>query len=281
MVHVLKKQVKIFMMFMAIVAISPFVLAKLGFWGTSFAGNDKMPKFKPPMAPIQYQGMPTSFSEAISRASPAIVSINSTKQISVEMNPLLRDPFFRQFFGGDLRENPGQLPQETQYGIGSGVIVTQDGYVLTNNHVIAGADEIKVTLSDGRSTTAKIIGTDADTDLAILKIDLDNLPVISLGSSDHVKVGDVVFAIGNPFNVGVTVTQGIVSATHRSQMGINAFENFIQTDAAINPGNSGGALIDTNGNLIGINNAIYTRTGGYQGIGFAIPTDMAKDIVTQ
>lgn len=277
MVEIVKKQIKIFSIAIALIAISPFILAKLGFWESSFAESNK-PKFKPAASAIEYKGAPVSYSEAISRASPAVVSIHSTKQLPQEMHPIFRDPFFRQFFG-DMRG--GQMPQDMQSGIGSGVIVSEDGYILTNNHVVAGADEIKITLSDGRNSTAKVIGSDLDTDLAILKVELDKLPSIGLGQSDNIRVGDVVFAIGNPFNVGVTVTQGIISATQRSELGINTFENFIQTDAAINPGNSGGALIDANGNLIGINNAIYTRTGGYQGIGFAIPIDMAKDIMWQ
>lgn len=278
MIDSLKKQLKIFTIAFAIIALSPFILAKAGFWETGFAASSK-PKFKPAAEPIQYQGAPVTYSEAISRASPSVVSIHSTKQLPQEMHPIFRDPFFRQFFG-DLSRG-GQMPQDMQSGIGSGVIVSEDGYILTNNHVVAGADEIKITLADGRNSTAKVIGSDLDTDLAILKVDMKKLPAVGLGSSEQVKVGDVVFAIGNPFNVGVTVTQGIVSATQRKELGINTFENFIQTDAAINPGNSGGALIDAHGNLIGINNAIYTRTGGYQGIGFAIPIDMAKDIMWQ
>lgn len=279
MMALIKKQIKTFAVFFTLVAVSPFILAKLGFWENSFAAASAGPQFKAAYAPIQYQGAPLSYAEAISRASPGVVSIHSTKQIPQEMHPIFKDPFFRQFFG-DMRGG-GQMPQELQSGIGSGVIVTADGYILTNNHVIAGADEIKISLADGRTGIAKVVGADLDTDLAILKVDLENLPVVALGRSENVRVGDVVFAIGNPFNVGVTVTQGIVSATHRTELGINTFENFIQTDAAINPGNSGGALIDAHGNLIGINNAIYTRTGGYQGIGFAIPVEMAQDIMGQ
>lgn len=280
MVNALKKQIKIFALFFAMIAVSPFILAKLGFWENSFANAQKQPVFKEALTPVQYQGTTVSYAEAIARAAPAVVSIQSSKQVPQEMHPLMRDPFFRQFFG-DPRSGSGQNPQEMQAGIGSGVIITQDGYILTNNHVIAGADEIKVSLADGRQSMATIVGADLETDLAILKVDLDKLPAAALGDTDNLRVGDIVFAIGNPFNVGVTVTQGIVSAMHRSQLGINTFENFIQTDAAINPGNSGGALIDINGNLIGINNAIYTRTGGYQGIGFAIPVDMVKDIMAQ
>ncbi len=267
------KQIKIFIVFFAIATISPIILAKIGFWGASHA----MPKFQKANEPIKYETPPGSFAEAIARATPAVVSIHSTKQIPTDQNALARDPVFRYFFG-DLRN---QLPPEVQSGIGSGVIVTKDGYILTNNHVINDANDITVKLPDGRSTKAKVIGSDPETDLAILKITLPDLSVIAMGNSDALRVGDLVFAIGNPFGVGQTVTHGIVSATHRTDLGISTFENFIQTDAAINPGNSGGALIDANGNLIGINNAIYTRNGGFQGIGFAIPISLAKDVMSE
>ena len=207
-----------------------------------------------------------SFSAAAKKAAPAVVSINTSK--AAEKNPNSNDPWFRFFFG-DQDNQP-------QAGLGSGVIVSASGYILTNNHVVEGADEIEVILNDSRRARAKVIGTDPDTDLAILKIELDRLPVIVLGSSDALQVGDQVLAIGNPFGVGQTVTSGIVSALGRNQLGINTFENFIQTDAAINPGNSGGALIDVNGNLLGINTAIYSRSGGSMGIGFAIPVSTAK-----
>ncbi|MGE3318920.1 MAG: trypsin-like peptidase domain-containing protein [Candidatus Berkiella sp.] len=270
------KQAKLLATFFVVAIISPVFLAKLGFWDASHAAT---PQFEKANEPISYPPQPTSYSEAISRAAPAVVSIHSTKALPKEANsPLTRDPFFRYFFG-DMRNM--QIPQEMQSGIGSGVIVTKDGYILTNNHVINDADEITVKLTDGRSAKAKVIGSDPETDLAILKIDQGNLATIAIGNSEALKVGDVVFAIGNPFGVGQTVTQGIVSATHRTDLGISTFENFIQTDAAINPGNSGGALIDASGNLIGINNAIYTRTGGYQGIGFAIPISIAKDVMSE
>jgi serine protease DegQ len=208
---------------------------------------------------------PGSFSAAARKAAPAVVSINTSKAVR---HPRSNDPWFQFFFG-----DPG--PQ-SQMGLGSGVIVSPDGYILTNNHVVEGADEIEVTLTDSRRARARIIGTDPDTDLAILKVELDKLPVIVLGQSDQISVGDHVLAIGNPFGVGQTVTSGIVSALGRSQLGINTFENFIQTDAAINPGNSGGALVDVNGNLLGINTAIYSRSGGSMGIGFAIPVSTAR-----
>jgi serine protease DegQ len=210
-----------------------------------------------------------SYSPAARKASPAVVSINTSK--AAEKNPHSGDPWFRFFFG-----NQGDQPQA---GLGSGVIVSASGYILTNNHVIEGADEIEVILNDSRRARAKVIGTDPDSDLAILKIELDKLPVIVMGNSDALAVGDHVLAIGNPFGVGQTVTGGIVSALGRNQLGINTFENFIQTDAAINPGNSGGALVDVNGNLMGINTAIYSRSGGSMGIGFAIPVSTAKMVL--
>ena len=211
---------------------------------------------------------PGSFSGAARKAAPAVVSINTSKAVR---HPRSNDPWF-QFFFGD------QGPQE-QTGLGSGVIISPDGYILTNNHVVEGADDIEVTLTDSRQVRASVIGTDPETDLAILKIALDKLPVIVLGDSDQLAVGDQVLAIGNPFGVGQTVTSGIVSALGRSQLGINTFENFIQTDAAINPGNSGGALVDASGNLLGINTAIYSRSGGSLGIGFAIPVTTVKSVM--
>ena len=210
-----------------------------------------------------------SFRVAAQKASAAVVSISTSK--TAAKNPHSSDPWFK-FFYGDRSEQP-------QGGLGSGVIVSPSGYILTNNHVVEGADEIEVMLNDTRRAKAKVIGTDPDSDLAILKIELDKLPVIVLGSSDALQVGDQVLAIGNPFGVGQTVTGGIVSALGRNQLGINTFENFIQTDAAINPGNSGGALVDAQGNLLGINTAIYSRSGGSMGIGFAIPVTTAKQVM--
>ncbi len=276
MTKVLMRNLKLLAVIFFVVAIAPFIIMKLGFWNETFAKSSS-PNYTeayPPGANLQM----VSYATAVERAAPAVVSIHPTKIISQEMNPILRDPFFRQFFG-----EPGNqgMPQEIQPSLGSGVIISKEGYILTNNHVIAGADEIKVKLVDGRSAQAKLIGTDPESDIAILKIELENLPVIAMGHSESLKIGDVVLAIGNPFGVGQTVTQGIVSATQRTGVGINTFENFIQTDAAINPGNSGGALIDAYGNLIGINNAIITRSGGYQGIGFAIPVSLAKDVMSQ
>ena len=207
-----------------------------------------------------------SFRLAAQKSSLAVVSINTSK--NARKSPNNSDPWFRFFFGDQLNQ--------PQVGLGSGVIVSTDGYILTNNHVVESADEIEVILNDSRRARAKVIGTDPDSDLAVLKIELDRLPIIVLGNSDNLQVGDQVLAIGNPFGVGQTVTSGIVSALGRNQLGINTFENFIQTDAAINPGNSGGALVDINGNLLGINTAIYSRSGGSMGIGFAIPVSTAK-----
>jgi serine protease DegQ len=215
-------------------------------------------------------GPGVGFASAAKLASAAVVSINTSK--AAARNPNADDPWFKFFFGD-------QGPGESQGGLGSGVIISAAGYILTNNHVVEGADEIEVILNDTRKTKGKVIGTDPDTDLAILKIDLDKLPVIVLGDSDSLQVGDPVLAIGNPFGVGQTVTGGIVSALGRNQLGINTFENFIQTDAAINPGNSGGALVDVNGHLMGINTAIYSRSGGSMGIGFAIPVSTAKQVL--
>jgi len=215
--------------------------------------------------------LPGSLSPAAKVASPAVVSIATTQAKAPKQN-FQNDPWFRFFYG----EREDETPQQ---GLGSGVIVSPEGYILTNNHVIEGAQEIQVTLSDSRRVIAKVIGTDPDTDLAILRITLDRLPVITLGNSDNAQVGDRVLAIGNPFGVGQTVTSGIVSALGRNQLGINTFENFIQTDAAINPGNSGGALVDVNGHLIGINTAIYSRSGGNMGIGFAIPVSTARQVL--
>ena len=214
--------------------------------------------------------MPGSMSPAAKSAAPAVVSIATT--LARRSHPLANDPWFRFFYGDREDDSP-------QMGLGSGVIVSPEGYILTNNHVVEGAQEIEVTLSDSRRTTAKVIGTDPDTDLAVLRITLDRLPVIAMGNSDTVQVGDKVLAIGNPFGVGQTVTGGIISALGRNQLGINTFENFIQTDAAINPGNSGGALVDVNGSLLGINTAIYSRSGGNMGIGFAIPVNTARQVL--
>ena len=226
------------------------------------------------------------FADAAKKAMPAVVNIFTAKEVKTPRHPFLDDPLFRHFFGRELEgkddgKGKGGGNTRRSSSLGSGVIVGPEGYVLTNFHVIESADEIEVLLSDGRRAAAKIVGGDPDTDLAVIRIDLANLPSIVFGRPEAARVGDVVLAIGNPFGVGQTVTMGIVSALGRSQLGINTFENFIQTDAAINPGNSGGALVDAQGNLIGINTAIYSRSGGSLGIGFAIPANMAKTIMEQ
>ncbi|MBD3610055.1 MAG: trypsin-like peptidase domain-containing protein [Gammaproteobacteria bacterium] len=216
-----------------------------------------------------------SFAYAVESAAPAVVNIHTSKLVSRQQDQFFDDSLLRRFFG----EQPEQRKQENS--LGSGVIFSEEGYILTNNHVIQGADEILVALRDGRITRASIVGTDPETDLAVLQIKLENMPVIKLGDSELLRVGDVVLAIGNPFGVGQTVTMGIVSAKGRNALGINTFENFIQTDAAINPGNSGGALVNSNGELMGINTAIFSQSGGSHGIGFAIPVMLAKNVMKQ
>jgi len=216
-----------------------------------------------------------SYRAAAARAMPAVVNIITSKQPRRGKHPLLRDPFFKKFFGDRERDEDG----DDESSLGSGVIVSAQGYILTNNHVVEAADEIEVVLADGRKAAAKLVGTDPETDLAVVKINLDKLPVIVLGQAEQAQVGDVVLAIGNPFGVGQTVTMGIISALGRNNLHINHFENFIQTDAAINFGNSGGALVDASGNLLGINSAIYSQTGGSVGIGFAIPVSTAKSVM--
>ncbi|MFC3110603.1 Do family serine endopeptidase [Undibacterium arcticum] len=224
-------------------------------------------------APANATGQ-ASYRNAAMLAMPTVVNVFTTQEAKRATNPLLEDPLFRKFFGDQLGPQ-----EEKQSSLGSGVLVSTQGYILTNNHVVEAADQIEVALADGRKASAKVVGTDPETDLAVIKIDLPNLPAITLGHAEQARVGDVVLAIGNPFGVGQTVTMGIISALGRNHLGINTFENFIQTDAAINFGNSGGALIDTNGNLLGINSAIYSRTGGSVGIGFAIPTTTVKTVM--
>jgi serine protease Do len=234
---------------------------------------------------VPRDGLPRgSFAPIVDKVAPAVVKIETTttiKNTGMQNFPGFNDPFWRQFFGNQFG---GEFPPhasgpEVEHGLGSGVIVTKDGYILTNNHVVDGAREVKVTLPDGREFTAKVVGRDPKTDIAVVKIDANNLPVVPMADSHNVKVGDVVLAVGNPFGVGQTVTEGIVSAKDRGGMGIEDYEDFIQTDAAINPGNSGGALVDIDGRLIGINTAILTRSGGSQGVGFAIPSDLARGVM--
>ncbi len=217
---------------------------------------------------------PVSYADAVAIAAPAVANLYTTKAVNKGAHPLFEDPQFRRFFGDNL---PKQRRWESS--LGSAVIMSPEGYLLTNNHVTAGADQIVVALKDGRETLARVIGSDPETDLAVLKIDLKNVPAITIGRSDGIRIGDVALAIGNPFGVGQTVTMGIISATGRNQLGLNTYEDFIQTDAAINPGNSGGALVDANGNLTGINTAIFSKSGGSQGIGFAIPTKLALEVM--
>jgi serine protease DegQ len=228
-----------------------------------------------PTAAALPPGRPLSFSEAARKAIPSVVNISATRQVR-RSNPLLEDPAFQRFFGKRF-----QLPPETQLSLGSGVIVSREGYILTNDHVVEGVTDIQVTLNDGRTLVGKVVGTDPETDLAVVRITAGNLTAITFGQSDQARVGDVVLAIGDPFSVGQTVTMGIVSAVGREIGTANPFGSFIQTDAAINPGNSGGALVDTAGNLIGINTLIFSRSGGYQGIGFAIPVSLAKRVLEQ
>ena len=217
-----------------------------------------------------------SFSEAAKKATPSVVNISATRQVR-RRNPLLDDPAFQRFFGDRLN-----MPPETQLSLGSGVIVSREGYILTNDHVVEGVSDIQVTLADGRTLAGKIVGTDPDTDLAVVRVPASGLTPITFGISEQATVGDIVLAIGDPFSVGQTVTMGIISATGREIGNASPFGSFfIQTDAAINPGNSGGALVDTNGNLIGINTLIFSRSGGYQGIGFAIPVSLAKKVMEQ
>lgn len=223
--------------------------------------------------PLERSEGPVSYATAVARAAPSVVNIYTTKTITQPRHPLLNDPFFRRFF------NSGDIPQQQRMAssLGSGVIVDAKGYILTNNHVVAGADQIVILLYDGREAEATVVGTDPETDLAVIKIDLPDLHPIPAGDPHEARVGDVVLAIGNPFGVGQSVTQGILSATGRG-LGLNTFENFLQTDAAINPGNSGGALIDARGNLLGINSAILNESSSV-GIGFAIPADTAMRVL--
>jgi len=241
---------------------------------TVAADGVKMPAEKvEPLIDTTRTGGVVSYSAAVKVAAPAVVNIFTTQKVKQMNHPLLNDPVFREFFGNQIPQQP-----QNENSLGSGVIVRADGYILTNNHVVAQAEHIVVALHDGRRAEAKVIGTDPDTDLAVIKIELDKLPVLPFKLSGN-EVGDVVLAIGNPFGVGQTVTQGIISATGRSDLGINTYEDFIQTDAAINPGNSGGALIDVAGNLIGVNTAIFSQSGGSLGIGFAIPAQICQQVL--
>ncbi len=239
------------------------------------AGQPVQPTAKPVL--LERSGGPVSYADAVQRSAPSVVNVFAVKITRQKPHPLFDDPLFKRFFGDQA--NRPKFKRENS--LGSGVIVDNNGYILTNNHVIEGASEIQVVLDDGRSLPARIVGSDPETDIAVLQAAGDKLPVATLGVSDQMQVGDVVMAIGNPFGVGQTVTMGIVSATGRDQLGITDFENFIQTDAAINPGNSGGALINALGDVVGINTAIFSKSGGSHGIGFAIPIQLAKEVMTQ
>lgn len=247
-------------------------------WATGSLGS----RVRPAASSVQMQEAtsdaptPNSYRDAARQAMPSVVNIFTTTEARPQKSPFMDDPFFKKFFGDQFED---QQQDDKQSSLGSGVIVSPQGYILTNNHVVEAADEIEVALADGRKASAKVVGTDPETDLAVIRINLPNLPAITLAHVEQATVGDIVLAIGNPFGVGQTVTMGIISALGRNHLGINTFENFIQTDAAINPGNSGGALVDTNGNLLGINTAIYSRTGGNLGIGFAIPMSTAKNVM--
>jgi len=271
---------KLWLLFAQAVTIALAVVVVLAAWKPQWWASARTlaaaPASPAPSAPATAPALSargpaaSSFAAAVRRAAPAVVSITASKTA------------LRRSAAGGTQTWPRDLfngRNQTQTGLGSGVLVSADGYLLTNQHVIDGADDIDVTLSDGRSASAKVVGTDADSDLALLKVSLDNVPVIPFGDIKQVSVGDPVLAIGNPFNVGETVTSGIVSALDRNQLGLSTIENFIQTDAAINPGNSGGALVDSEGRLVGINTAIFSRSGGSMGIGFAIPVDIAREVM--
>ena len=221
-------------------------------------------------------GKAASYSDAVRKAAPAVVSIFTSKEVKRPRNPFMNDPLFRHFFGERFEDEA-----QRAFSLGSGVIISPRGYILTNQHVVEAADEIEVALPDGKRLAAKVVGSDPETDLAVLHVDAQDLPAITLGQAENLRVGDVVLAIGNPLGVGQTVTMGIVSALHRTGLRINTFENFIQTDAAINQGNSGGALIDTSGSMVGVNTAILSQSGGSIGIGFAIPVSIAKQVMEQ
>ncbi|MES9899796.1 MAG: Do family serine endopeptidase [Sedimenticola sp.] len=233
---------------------------------------------QPTQPPVSAGSGPVSYADAVKKAAPSVVNIYTDKVTIERSDSPFNDPLFQRFFGDRFSSRP---EQKLQTNLGSGVIISNSGFILTNHHVVADADRIRVVLADGRTLEAQVTGTDPDTDLAVLKTDASNLPAINVGDAGNLQVGDVVLAIGNPFGVGQTVTMGIVSATGRDQLGINTFENFIQTDAAINPGNSGGALINAYGQLVGINTAIFSKSGGSQGIGFAIPVTLARGVMNQ
>ncbi|KAF0103873.1 MAG: peptidase S1 and S6 chymotrypsin/Hap [bacterium] len=255
----------------ALLALNRFIPGLLPFDGAAVTIREVVGAH-PGVAP------PSSLAEAAARSRPSVVNIFTSKQVRVQRSPFMDDPVFRRFFGDQM---PQQNRAQRVSNLGSGVIVSEDGFILTNHHVIEAADEIQVALPDGKTVAAEIVGTDPETDLAVLKVQRKGLPAILFAPPDGLRVGDLVLAIGNPFGVGQTVTMGIISALGRSHLGINTFESYIQTDAAINPGNSGGALVDSAGHLIGINTAIFSRSGGNLGIGFAIPVSIVRQVMEQ
>ena len=235
------------------------------------------PQYNSPVLNLARQGGPVSYADAVQKTAPAVVNIFTTTLTRREAHPFFSDPLFRRFFGEEL----SQPRVEKRNNLGSGVIVNKNGYIITNHHVIENASEIRVVLRDGRSMAARVVGTDPETDLAVLQASGDDFPVAQLGRSQDLQIGDVVLAIGNGFGLGQTVTMGIVSALGRQSLGLTNYDNFIQTDAAINPGNSGGALINPYGDVIGINTAIYTKSGGSEGVGFAIPAQLVNKVFEQ
>ena len=265
---------------MALVIALALALGGVIFAGAveKFSGNNPAATLK--LADPNEGPSRVSFAPVVKKALPAVVNVASSKVVKTGMSDLPMDPFFRQFFG-DEQEGRAMPRERRQQGLGSGVIVSPEGYILTNNHVVDGASEVRVTLGDKREFKARVVGTDARSDVALLKVDASNLPVITIADSSKAQVGDYVLAIGNPFGVGQTVTMGIVSAKSRGGLGIEEYEDFIQTDAPINPGNSGGALVNDRGELIGINTAILSRAGGNQGVGFAIPSNQAREVMDQ
>jgi serine protease DegQ len=260
-----------------VVTLKPQWLQRQGQFGTQLASPIVALREVAPGTGSGSAATASSYADAAQKAMPAVVNVFSGKGGTLPPTPQANDPLFRYFFGNP--KGGQQPPEEPATNLGSGVIVSSEGYILTNQHVVDGADQIEVALADGRRTNAKVVGVDPETDLAVLKINMTNLPTITLGRMDEARIGDIVLAIGNPFGVGQTVTMGIISALGRNHLGINTFENFIQTDAPINPGNSGGALVDAHGNLLGINTAIYSRSGGSLGIGFAVPVSTAKSVL--
>jgi serine protease Do len=261
----------------ALVTVAVLVVSHFNSWA-----REPQPQFNVSTTSINRDPrLGTSYAPIVKKVAPSVVNIYSTRFVKERLmdNPFLNDPFFRQFFGNQFPSDTRERTRKEQ-SLGSGVIVSADGYILTANHVVAEADEVKVSIADSkREYTAKIIGKDRATDVAVLKIEASHLPAVTLADSDQLEIGDVVLALGNPFGIGQTVTMGIVSATGRSGLGFNGYEDFIQTDAAINPGNSGGALVDAEGRLVGINTAIISRSGGNQGIGLAVPVNMARNVL--